>query len=75
MQCTLCLFAVNLKMNPPRLLLILFCSLFSPLHATYHLWFHAGPEAYHFSRLRPGGTKQTGEIDGVRLGFDRIKPY
>ncbi len=34
-----------------------------------------GPEVYHMSRIRIGGTHQEGWIDGVRLGFDRIKKY
>jgi hypothetical protein len=37
------------------------------------LFISAGPEIYHFRRVREGGTHQEGRIDGVRLGIDRIK--
>jgi hypothetical protein len=37
--------------------------------------FHAGPEVYHLRRVREGGTRQDGCLEGVRLGFDRIKRY
>ena len=35
--------------------------------------FYVGPEIYHLRRTREGGTRQTGEIYGVRVGYDRIK--
>jgi hypothetical protein len=35
----------------------------------------AGPEIYHFRRVREGGTFQYGQINGIRLVFDRIKRY
>lgn len=34
-----------------------------------------GPEIYHFTRVRKGGTEQGGVIKGVRFTYDRIKAY
>jgi|ERR1700733_3582251 len=38
-------------------------------------WITAGSETYHFHRAREGGTHQSGRIDGLRVGIDRIKRY
>ncbi len=43
------------------------------LEATFGNSFYAGPEIYHMRRWRPGGTIQRGRIDGLRLGYERIK--
>lgn len=32
-----------------------------------------GPEVYRFVRNREGGTHQEGRVDGVKIGFDRLK--
>lgn len=36
---------------------------------------YLGPEVYEVKRSRQGGTKQLGEIYGVRAGYDYIKRY
>ncbi len=36
---------------------------------------YVGPEVFHIKRWREGGTEQNGRMDGVRLGYDRIKRY
>lgn len=46
-----------------------------PCSATPCYFITAGPEIYHFIRNREGGTHQSGRIDGVRFGIDRIKSY
>jgi hypothetical protein len=38
------------------------------------LLFFGGPEIYHISRWREGGTKQRGRCDGVRAGIERWQP-
>lgn len=37
--------------------------------------FYVGEESSYMWRTRDGGTKQSGRLDGVRVGADRIKPY
>lgn len=37
--------------------------------------FYVGEESAYMWRTRDGGTKQSGRLDGVRLGADRIMPY
>ena len=46
-----------------------------PLYGNDCLPFYAGPEVSRIKRWRNGGTKQTGRMDGVRVGFDRIKRH
>lgn len=36
---------------------------------------YAGPEWYHLWRTKKGGTKQQGNMVGVRYGYDRLKRY
>lgn len=36
---------------------------------------YIGPELYYVNRTREGGTKQTGGVYGVRLGYERVKRY
>lgn len=37
--------------------------------------FYVGPEWYHLSRTKEGGTKQKRTLFGGRIGFDRLKRY
>lgn len=36
---------------------------------------YVGPEIYHMRRWRDGGTVQTGRLDGLRCGIDKIQKY
>lgn len=36
---------------------------------------YLGPEVYHLTRTKEGGTKQKGYLYGLRGGYDRIKRY
>lgn len=58
-------------------LFALFLLLLTPL--TGFSWCSAlltvGPELYYLRRMREGGTSQEGEIDGIRIRFDRIKGH
>lgn len=47
---------------------------FEEIHCSRHE-FHLGPEVYHVSRSRSGGTKQDGVLGGVRGIYDRIGRY
>lgn len=54
--------------------------LFSSLSAkqwkkSYSLDPFIGPEIYHVKRLKEGGAQQSGNLYGVRIGYDRIKRY
>lgn len=57
------------------LLLILITALTTTIEANWQFQAYAGEESYYLWRLRNGGTKQEGRIDGVRVGIDRLKPY
>ncbi len=37
--------------------------------------FYIGPEWYYVTRTKEGGTKQQGNLIGVRAGYDRLKRY
>jgi len=54
-------------------LLCLLLSSFS-IHARY-LEFYAGPEISYLERQRQTGTHQEGQINGLRVGVDRIKRH
>ena len=62
-------------MSFQRLFSTAFVLLAFSLSGSECLPFYAGPEIYHIKRWRNGGTKQTGRMDGVRVGFDRIKRH
>lgn len=47
---------------------------FEEIHCSRHE-FHLGPEVYHVSRTRSGGTKQDGVLAGVRGIYDRLGRY
>lgn len=36
---------------------------------------YIGPEAYYVRRVKNGGSKQNGWAGGLKLGYDRIKPF
>lgn len=36
---------------------------------------YVGPDWYHVSRTKKGGAKQSGNLFGIRLGYDRFKRY
>lgn len=57
------------------LFFLLFSTLTCVAHASCTYQLYAGEESYYFWRQRDGGTKQSGRIDGVRVGIDRIKRY
>lgn len=42
---------------------------------TYSLAAFIGPEIYHMQRTKEGGSKQTGTLYGVRLGYDHVCRY
>lgn len=50
-------------------------SLFAHDVCTTHNRFTLGPEYVHVKRTRKGGTKQSGPLYGVRVGYDRLKRY
>lgn len=52
-----------------KVLFVLLASIAS-LHAE-HI-FSVGPEFYYLKRVREGGTEQSGRMDGLRVGYDRI---
>lgn len=54
--------------------LIMVCAT-TTIRANCHFYVYAGEESFYFWRLRDGGTKQEGRIDGIRVGIDRLKPY
>lgn len=62
--------------NMMKILFFLYFSLFfiAELQAS-HAYIYAGPETYYLIRNREGGTTQSGRIDGIRVGFERIKRY
>lgn len=37
--------------------------------------FSIGPEIYHLERERKGGTRQSGTLYGINMGYDRLKRY
>lgn len=55
--------------------LIIFFALLSQLRGACGVDLYVGPEIYHINRFREGGTTQSGRLDGVRVGFDRLKRY
>jgi len=55
--------------------LALMSSWFVSAQASCPYSIYVGAESYHFTRIREGGTKQSGVINGTRLGLDRIKPH
>ncbi|MCH9628087.1 MAG: hypothetical protein S4CHLAM2_17390 [Chlamydiales bacterium] len=57
------------------LFLTLTLALSCVVQASCPLQIYVGEESYYFWRARDGGTKQEGRIDGVRVGFDRLKRY
>ncbi len=57
------------------LFLILIIALTKTIYAKCSLQAYAGEESYYFWRVREGGTKQEGRIDGIRVGIDRLKQY
>lgn len=42
---------------------------------SYGLEAYIGPEIYYTQRVKEGGSKQTGTLYGVRIGYDRIQRY
>ena len=36
---------------------------------------YLGPEIYHISRLKEGGSKQQGFLYGIRMGYDHVRRY
>lgn len=52
---------------------LIICLVIFPLEASHGVFLYVGPETFHMSRFREGGTNQSGRLDGVRAGFDRIK--
>lgn len=65
----------------PFIALFLIVSTFATLHIhgkdinlNRHQFF-IGPEYYYMERTKAGGTKQEGNMIGVRVGYDRLKRY